>query len=121
MRLAMPTLTLRLLGDFQLLYHGELVTTVNQARQQSLLAYLVLHQDAPQSRQHLAFLFWPDMAEVKALTNLRNLLYKLRQVLPNAEQLLRADTQTVQWRPNISYTIDVAEFEAACRQAVTQA
>lgn len=121
MRPAMPTLQIRLLGDFQLLYRGELVTTVNQARQQSLLAYLVLHRDAPQARQQLAFLFWPDTTEVRALTNLRNLLYKLRQVLPNAEHLLWADTQTVQWRPNISYTIDVVEFEVASRQAVTQA
>jgi DNA-binding SARP family transcriptional activator len=117
----MPTLQIRLLGDFQLLYQGELVTTVNQLRQQSLLAYLVLHHGVPQMRHHLAFLFWPDTTEVQALTNLRNLLHKLRQALPNPEHLLQADTQTIQWRPEISYTIDVVEFEATSSQAVTQA
>jgi len=66
-----PTLSIRLLGDFSLMSGAELVTSVNTPRLHSLLAYLVLHRDAPQLRQHLAFLFWPDTAEAQARTNLR--------------------------------------------------
>ncbi|GIV96621.1 MAG: hypothetical protein KatS3mg057_1278 [Herpetosiphonaceae bacterium] len=35
----------------------ETLVAVNTSRLQSLLAYLLLHRDAPQPRQQLAFLF----------------------------------------------------------------
>src|SRR5690349_9031006 len=117
----LPMLQLRLFGDFELCYHGEVVTTVNHAREQSLLAYLVLHAGVPQSRQHLAFLFWPDANESQARNNLRNLWHKLRQALPETERLLWADTQTVQWRPQIPCAVDVIDFERAATQAATRA
>ena len=46
----MPLLHIQLLGDFQLTYGDQPVMTVNQARVQSLLAYLLLHRQAPQAR-----------------------------------------------------------------------
>ena len=39
------------------------VPAVNTSRLQSLLAYLVLHADVPQSREQLAFLLWPESGE----------------------------------------------------------
>jgi DNA-binding SARP family transcriptional activator len=106
----MPILRIQLLGDFRLTYGDEPLMAIVQARQQALLAYLVLRRDAPQSRHHLAFLFWPDTGEAQALTNLRNLLHKLRQALPEAESWLHSDAQTVQWRPEGPFTLDVADF-----------
>ncbi len=41
-------------------------------RAESLLAFLLLHRDAPQPRQRLAFLVWPDSGEEQARTNLRH-------------------------------------------------
>lgn len=107
----MPTLQIRLFGDFQLLYDGNLIPNLHQARLQSLLAYLVLHRDAPQARQRLAFLFWPDSSEAQAHANLRQLLHRLQRVLPAAHDFLRLDTKTVQWRADAAFTLDVAEFE----------
>lgn len=52
----MPALCTRLLGDFSLVFGDALVTAMNTVCLQSLLAYLVLHRDVPQSRQHVAFL-----------------------------------------------------------------
>jgi hypothetical protein len=46
-----------LLGGFRLAYGDKPVAPVDTARLRSLLAYLVLRADAPQSREHLAFLF----------------------------------------------------------------
>jgi DNA-binding SARP family transcriptional activator/tetratricopeptide (TPR) repeat protein len=106
----MPVLHIQLLGDFGLTYDNTSLTATVFARPQALLAYLVLHRHAPQSRQHLAFLFWPDASEPQALTNLRNLLHKLRQVLPEPDQFLQIDVQTVQWRPDAPFTLDVADF-----------
>ena len=91
-----PALHIHLLGDFRLVYDSTPVTSVNTARLQSLLAYFVLHRNAPQPRHHVAFLFWPDSTEAQAHTNLRNLLYLLRQALPDADRFLHTDTQTLQ-------------------------
>jgi DNA-binding SARP family transcriptional activator len=113
----MPTLHLRLLGDFSLLYADRQVTSLNTIRLQSLLAYLVLHRDVPQQRQHLAFLFWPDTTEAQARNNLRQLLHQLRQVFPAVEHFLSADKHTLHWHPVTPFHLDVAEFEQALTEA----
>src|SRR3989441_4094609 len=107
----MPTLHIRLLGDFSLIYDDRQVTSLNTTRLQSLLAFLVLHRDVPQHRQHLAFLFWPGTTEAQARNSLRQLLHQLRQALPAVEQFLSADTQMVYWHPVTPCHLDVAEFE----------
>src|SRR6266568_3797438 len=109
--MTMPTLHLRLLGDFNLLYSDQQVTSLNTARLRSLLAYLVLHHEVPQQRQHLAFLFWPDATEAQARNNLRQLLHQLRQVLPFVEQFLSANTHMLHWHPVTPFHLDVAELE----------
>jgi DNA-binding SARP family transcriptional activator/predicted ATPase len=113
------TLYIRLLGDFSLVYAGEPVTGVNTPRLHSLFAYLALHRDAPQLRQHLAFLFWPDTNEAQARTNLRQLLHQLRHAMPDADRYLCADASTVSWRPDAAFQLDVAEFERALAEADT--
>src|SRR2546421_6705373 len=111
--MTLPTLHLRLLGDFSLLYHDQQVTSLNTTRLRSLLTYLVLHRDVPQQRQHLAFLFWPDATEAQARNNLRQLLHQLRQALPAMEHFLSADTHMLHWHPVTPFHLDVAEFEQA--------
>jgi predicted ATPase/DNA-binding SARP family transcriptional activator len=110
------TLHLQFLGGFQLVSGDTPVTTINTARLQALLAYLVLHHQAPQSRCHLAFQFWPNSPESQARTNLRKLFHQLHLALPNADHFLRADAQTVQWRPDAPFSFDVADFERAIAQ-----
>src|SRR5215211_1913521 len=121
----MPVLHIQLLGDFGLTYDNTPLTALVNARPQALLAYLVLHRHAPQQRRHLAYLFWPDASETQALTNLRNLLHKLRQILPDSERFLQVDLQTVQWHPDAPCTLDVADFtkliQASARIDVEQA
>jgi DNA-binding SARP family transcriptional activator/tetratricopeptide (TPR) repeat protein len=113
----MPDLHVQLLGNFRLTYDGKPLTRVVHARQQALLAYLLLHRDAPQFRHHLAFLFWPDTDESQALTNLRNLLHKLRRALPDSENYLQAGTQTIQWHPSVPTTLDVTDFIVLAQSA----
>src|SRR3981081_231562 len=115
--MTMPTLHLRLLGDFSLLYHDQQVTSLNTTRLRSLLTYLVLHRDVPQQRQHLAFLFWPDATEAQARNNLRQLLHQLRQAFPAVEHFLSADTHMFHWHPVTPFHLDVAEFERALTEA----
>lgn len=104
---------IQLLGGFNLVSGDEPVAGVNAPRLQSLLAYLLLHRDAPQPRQHLAFVFWPDASEAQGRNNLRQTLHALRLSLPNSDTLLHVDANSVRWRPDVPLQLDVAEFERA--------
>ena len=110
-------LQIRLLGGFRLDVGGVAVTALGAARVQSLLAYLLLHRDAPQRRQRIAFLFWPDSSETQARTNLRQLLHYLRRDLPGAEAFLQVDAKMVKWCWEAPLSLDVADFEAALSRA----
>src|SRR5262249_17981104 len=108
---------IELFGGLRIFQTEQPVTSVNTNRLQSLLAYLVLHSDSPQSRERLAFLLWPESSESQARTNLRQLLYHLRRALPADCHLLTTDNQMAQWRRDPACAIDVLEFEAAVAQA----
>jgi DNA-binding SARP family transcriptional activator len=110
-------LTIRLLGGFTLIQHGQPVSELDSARLQALLAYLVLHRGTPQLRYHLAFLFWPDSDEAQARTNLRNLLHRLRRVWPEADRYLTVETKSLTWRADVGISLDVADFEEALGKA----
>ncbi|MBV7331042.1 AAA family ATPase [Chloroflexi bacterium TSY] len=100
-----------LLGSFQLYYDNKAVTTFESPRLQSLLAYLVLHRDAPQPRQQIAYHFWPVSSESQARTNLRKLFLQLRRALPDADRFLIVNNQTIQWRDDAPYALDVGEAQ----------
>ena len=110
---------LRLLGQFQLLLDGKPVDGMSQTRLQLLLAYVTLHRNLTLSRQHLAFLFWPDSSEKQAFANLRKLLYLLRQALPAIDRFLALTAETVAWRSDAAFMLDVADFEAAFQRGET--
>jgi len=116
-RLSARILNIHLLGQFNLLVDGESINTLAAERPQTLLAYLLLHRHAPQSRQYLAFLLWPDSSESQARSNLRNLLYTLRQALPDADRFLEIEPMTLGWRAEAPFVLDVAQFEQAVDQA----
>ena len=115
-----PALHIRLLGDFLLISDETPLTAIDLPRLQSLLVYLLLHRTAPQPRSHLAYLFWPDTTDAQALSNLRTLVHRLRQVLPHADAYLQVDRQNLQWQPeqaNAPWTLDVLDFEDALIRA----
>lgn len=112
----MPELQIYLLGNFHLIYRDEPVL-IPQARLQSLLAYLALHRNLPQSRQHLAFHFWPDSSEAHAHTNLRQLLYLLRKIWPAVSNFLQVDAKFLSWKDVGNLHCDVLEFEKTLAQA----
>jgi DNA-binding SARP family transcriptional activator len=115
--LALPILQIRLLGEFSLAYKGAPVPALSSARLHSVLAYLLLHRDAPQPRQHLAYLFWPDATELQARNNLRQTLHQLRRALPDADRFLYGDVHSLRWREDASFSLDIAAFEHALARA----
>jgi DNA-binding SARP family transcriptional activator len=108
-----PTLRVRLLGGVDLHLGEERLQPLDSVRAESLLAYLLLHRDAPQQRRHLAFTLWPDSTEGQARTNLRHVLHNLRRALPDADRFVDAGPRTLQWRPDAPLWLDVATFEQA--------
>ncbi|MAU00169.1 MAG: hypothetical protein CL608_23765 [Anaerolineaceae bacterium] len=117
----MARLTISLLGKFQALLDDEPLASFRTNKVQALLIYLAVEQ-RPQRREWLIELLWPGMPERSARHNLRQVLYNLRQVLPElsaaegtegetAVSTLLTNRQTIQLNPQAALTVDVHEFE----------
>jgi DNA-binding SARP family transcriptional activator len=111
--MARPALHIRLLGNVDLRSGDAPLAPLESARAVSLLGYLLVHRGVPQPRQRLAFLLWPDSTEAQARTNLRHVLHTLRRGLPDAERFLEVTPQTLRWRADAPYRLDLADFEQA--------
>jgi DNA-binding SARP family transcriptional activator len=103
----------RLLGTFDLRLGDEPLAPFESGRLESLMAYLLLHRDAPQPRQRVAFRLWPDSTEQQAHTNLRKVLHNLRRALPDADHWIDVTPRTLRWRAEAGLWLDVEEFERA--------
>jgi DNA-binding SARP family transcriptional activator len=103
----------RLLGPMDLRFGEQQLPSLESARAESLLAYLLLHRNAPQPRQRLAFLLWPGSTEGQAQTNLRKVLHTLRRTLPGADRLIEIGPRTLRWRADAPLWLDVEQFERA--------
>ncbi|HEV2775839.1 MAG TPA: AAA family ATPase [Solirubrobacteraceae bacterium] len=110
-------LRIRLLGGLRIALDERLVTSVDAPRLQSLLAYLLVHREAPQPRERVASAFWPDSQESQSRTNLRQALHLLRRALPDADRYLEVGGATVCWRADGAFWLDVAEFDDMAARA----
>ena len=119
--MASPMLRIRLLGEVELRHGEALLPPLESARAASLLAYLLLHREAPQPRQRLAFVLWPDSTESQARTNLRHVLHILRRALPDPDRFLDVTPRTLQWRSDAPFWLDVAAFEESLSRAKEKA
>ncbi|MFN8464756.1 MAG: AAA family ATPase [Caldilineaceae bacterium] len=112
------TLTVRLLASFQIVLDSTVMLELS-SRQQALVAYLALHRQMACSRRQVAAALWPETTDTQALKNLRTLIARLRQVLPDVDRLLVITTHSLQWRSDGETVLDVARFQAAAQQAVS--
>jgi hypothetical protein len=76
-----------LLGE-QSITDDEAGVQVHSSHAVALVAFLAAHAGAPQPRQRIAGMFWPDSTDPQALTNLRRELHHLRQVLADEPSLV---------------------------------
>src|SRR5215831_5694867 len=112
---------IRLFGAVQFTWEGKQVRGINSNRLRSLLAFLVMRAEAPQSREQLAALIWPDSDEGQARTNLRQLLHHFRRALPDDCALLVSDGDALQWQRSPACAVDVYQFDRALEQAAEAA
>jgi len=104
--IAPPTLQLRFFGTPTICVHNRLIDNL-PTKAQALLAYLALTRQS-QPRVALAHLLWSEKAEKRALANLRKVLQKLRQALPDH---LTIDHHSVALLTDVDVWIDVLAFE----------
>jgi DNA-binding SARP family transcriptional activator len=114
----MATLTLTLLGGFQLRSGADTPVPISAKKCKALLSYLALYPGMPHSRDKLAALLWEESSDPQARHSLRQALASLRRSLPPAEPpILIGDAETLAVRPG-AIDVDVLEFE---RLAATEA
>ncbi len=105
-------LQLSFLGEFRIEW-GETAVTITSLRQQLLLAYLILNRDKTHTRQQLSFLLWPDSTEAQARTNLRQMIFHLRQDIPRFAEIFQVERRTICWLPDAPMRADLIAFETA--------
>ncbi len=105
-------LAVRFLGVVEVVLDGERLRAFDSLRLQRFLALIALRRDA-QHRSRLAFELWPDSDESQARTNLRKLLHEFRHALPDVEQFVDIEKETVRWVSTGSSEVDVHKFRDA--------
>ena len=107
-----PSPHLYLLGAPRAEVAGHPIRGFESRKAFALLGYLACHNTAI-PRTELAALFWPDLSDERARSNLRGLLHNLTTVLPNA---LVVDRRTVSLVVAPACWTDVTEFERHAAQ-----
>ncbi|MEM7124822.1 MAG: BTAD domain-containing putative transcriptional regulator [Chloroflexota bacterium] len=110
----MTQLRFNFLGGFVVTERETQLDSFRSDKARALLAYLAL-EPRIHMRRVLAGLFWPDIAEKNALTNLRTTLHRLRQALAAAKSvdvndLFIITRHTVEFVTETA-TTDVLQFE----------
>lgn len=109
-------LDIRFFGGLHLTFAGEPWDLKVSKGALWLLAYLLLHRNAPLQREVIAFKLAPDVPEERAKARLRSYLNELKKALPprpGDSPWIVADKTTVGWNREAPFWFDVGEFEEA--------
>jgi DNA-binding SARP family transcriptional activator len=109
-------LMVTLLGEQAVTDDGAGTVRTRSSRSVALIGYLAAHAGLPQSRQHLAGVFWPDSTDAQALTNLRRELHNLRAVL-GGDPSLAVTPRDLCWRDSPTCRVDLRVFLTEAAQA----
>ena len=111
----MPHLMVSLFGSYRAVLDGSALNAFETNKTRALLAFLMVESDRPHRREALAALFWSDSPESAARNNLRQTLYRLRQVIADQEAApphLLVTSNEIQFDTASDYWLDVAAFSA---------
>lgn len=101
-------LTIHALGGLQITLDGAPVSGFISSKAQALLCYLALNPQQVYLRASLAALFWGDMPDEDAATNLRQVIANLKKLL---EPYLEITRQSLAFNPRMPHWIDAQAFE----------
>jgi DNA-binding SARP family transcriptional activator/predicted ATPase len=117
----MTRLAIAVLGGLDI-YPGDGGATLDLPTRKSkaFLAYLALSPGMRRSREHLAGTLWERSAEEQARASLRQTLSSLRRVVPDADSLVNADSDSV-WLDAKGVEVDALFFERHAAEASPEA
>lgn len=101
-------LIIHMLGGLHITLDDHPVSGFISSKAQALFCYLVLNRHQPQLRTTLAALFWGDMLDEDAATNLRQAIANLKRLF---EPYFDISRQSVAFITDHPYTLDVEDFE----------
>jgi WD40 repeat protein/serine/threonine protein kinase/two-component SAPR family response regulator len=111
----MYKLSLHTLGPFQAVLEGKPVTDFRTRKVQALLILLTTDQKV-HYREPLLELLWPGLPESSARSNLRQIIYYLRQLFPetleNEKPLIITNRHEIRLNSQARIEVDTARFEA---------
>jgi DNA-binding SARP family transcriptional activator/tetratricopeptide (TPR) repeat protein len=110
-----PVLHVQMLGGFSFHLDAGPAPSRLSRSSASLLAFLILHRDRPQTRDLLAGRFWSDLAEDKARRRLSNALWQVNKAWKEDParaviELLTTTTTTVGISSKVSLVVDMEAF-----------
>jgi DNA-binding SARP family transcriptional activator/predicted ATPase len=114
----MSVLKLSLLGPFSASYQDKPIQNFKTIKVQALFIYLVMERDRTHRRESLMELLWPETPLESAQVNLRQTVYRLRQLLPDLQTdgnlgaipVVISDRHFVGLNPEIPAQTDVDRF-----------
>lgn len=110
---AVPPLSVRLFGPFEVRVSGQPLPHLSFRKSQSVLALLALRPGREAERDWLAGLLWPDRSQASALHSLRNCLTDLRRALRAEAGRLRSPTPHTLTLELAGSFVDVLAFDVA--------
>lgn len=114
--MANSSVSLRLLGAFQLLARDQIVD-LGSPRSEELVALLAVNAGEALARSRIASLLWPESGESQARNNTRTLLHRLRQSWPAMDEAIDVDSTRLIWRERSDSSVDAVRFVQLSRQA----
>jgi DNA-binding SARP family transcriptional activator/tetratricopeptide (TPR) repeat protein len=109
-----------LLGEQAITDNGTGSVRMRSSRTVALIAFLAVHAGAPQPRQRIAGLFWPDSTDAQALTNLRRELHNLRHVMGD-QPSLAVTSRDLCWCDSETSRVDIRIFDIERKAALAAA
>jgi DNA-binding SARP family transcriptional activator len=123
----MTSLSIRLLGPFQVTLEDQPVAGFETAKARALLAYLAAEPDRPHRREALAEMLWSDRPEGAARANLRHALLTLRKAIGDhaaahterqGPPFLAVTRDAIQLNVDGEVWVDVAAFARSAAQGM---
>lgn len=119
-----PKIYIQLLGGFQLIADGEVLSdAINHSRQlKNLLACLIAFRNKTISQEALINALWPDGCSGNPANALKNLVYRIRTIfstynIPYAKKLIVFDHGTYHWNREFDSKVDIEQLEQLKKQA----
>ena len=112
----MSLLSIQLFGKLAIQIDGHRINGFDSRKNQELLTYLLVYRDRPHTRESLAELLWQSSSTSQSKKYLRQALWQIQQLLPIA-RLILTEPDWIRISPDVSYWLDVAEFERAYAQS----